>query len=192
MKINDQLHLVVPVLEGPPSISAFHTPISREVFEANYRILAATKAALAAKGPHYQAMSGPQIARLVLLDEGRREALEQGDEEGDAGASATLNEIKRLTMILAPGDNGWERLPVDAAMARGLLDDEDWDEALSQLVFFTCHYWLAKKSEREAVMEATANLLAASLTPSSVTAYCASLPTSTESDSTPETSSVPS
>jgi len=192
MKVNDKLNLVIPITEGPPVVSAFHTPISREVFEANYRILAATKASLASKGLHYQAVTGPQIAALALKEEGRKEA-EAHDADGDAGATQLLEEMKRLTVVLAPGDQGWDKLPVEAAINADVIDKEDWEEVAAQLVFFTCHYWLTKKSDRRGMMDTTASLLDASVTHFTVTDYCDSLRTSTkDADSTRKTSSVPS
>ncbi|MDE1854691.1 MAG: hypothetical protein KGI38_13345, partial [Thaumarchaeota archaeon] len=99
MKLNEAINLVVPVGER----QAYHTPISREVFEANYRILAATKAALSGKGVMYQMDAGPRIAALAMRDEGKRDAEDRGsvDDAGhprDEMTPALLAEIKRLTV----------------------------------------------------------------------------------------------
>lgn len=185
MKLNDQLNLVVPIRQEGVQISGYHTPISREVFEANYRLLAAVKAQLAGKGIHYQMDSGPRIAAMVLRDEGRADAEARGDLDDagkprDGGANALIAEITRLTTIIAPTADGWEPLPVRNAIDRNLIDAEEWDEALSALVFFTCHYALGKKSERPRIVEATASILNASTTPLSLSVYLASLPKSTQ------------
>lgn len=181
--INDELNLVVPVRSGDSGVSiyAYHSPISREVFEANYRLLGAAKAALASKGVYFMMDVGPRVAALTLKDEGRKEAEEQG-ESGDGGASSLLEEIKRLTLILVPGAAGWELVPVDSALSQGAIDPEEWSEAQSAIVFFTCHCALSRKADRGKVAKATASVLKGWSTSSTATAYAASLPTSTSSE----------
>jgi hypothetical protein len=186
LKINDDINLVIPVKSDSKGVVvyAYHTPISRAVFESNYRILAATKSALAGKGIHYQMDSGPRIAALTLVDEGKKDALERGDfdENGqpkDSGAQSLLMEIRRLTTALIPGNNGWDMVPVGTAITKGAIDEDDWREAESAIVFFTCHYALAKKAERLGMAQATASLLKGSSTSSSLSEFAASLQTST-------------
>lgn len=212
MKINEKRNLALPIVtenvtkkvegkdvtESVVRVWAFHSPVSREVFEANYRILAATKSALASKGPHYLMSSGPRIAALTLRDEGLKDAAARGsfDKDGnvvDEETSAFFAEIKRLTMVLCAGTNGWEMLPIEAAISSGKIDAEDWGEAESTLVFFTCNYAMAKKADRETAARATASLLGASITSSSITEYLASLQTSTPAEPTRTAqSSIPS
>jgi hypothetical protein len=197
MKIDDKRNLVLPIVteqvtkkvdgkdvsEDVVRVKAFHTPVSREIFEQNYRVLAATKSALAGKGSHYLRSAGPRIAALTLRDEGRKDAAARGsfDPDGnivDNDTLALLAEIKRLTMILCAGPNGWDLLPVDAAIAAGKLDAEDWGEAESSIIFFSCHYAMAKKADRNSTAEAMAYLLDASITSSTPTELIGSLPTS--------------
>lgn len=210
MKINESLNLVVPlvservtrivdgkeVAEDVVRVHGYHIPISREVFEANYRILAATKAYLYSNGAQFLMVSGPRIASLTLRDEARKDAVQRGDVDKDgkpseAAADALLQEIKRLTTILAPGAQGWEPIPVDSAIQRGIIDAEDWREAESSLVFFTFQSALATKAERTGTTKATASLLKAVSTSSSLMEFAASLPTST-SDAPTETKAVSS
>lgn len=173
MQITDSLNLAIPFGNG---MVAYHTPISRDVYEAHYAALNATRAALARKGIHYQMGSGPRIANLVLKDEGKRDADERGAEDA---TPALLGEIRRLTNVLAPGSGGYELLPVDAAINQGVLDDEDWGELEAALVFFTCHVATAKKTERKEFATACASTLSGSITSSAPMEYAASLPTST-------------
>lgn len=187
MNINEELKLVVPVGNG----FAYHTPIAQAVFEANYRILAAVKAQLASKGLVYQMDSGPRIAAMLLRDEGKKDA-EQSMQEGDGGAESLLQELTRLTTAIVPGPSGYETLPVATAIAKGALDADDWKEALSELVFFTCHYALAKKAMKSQVANAIASVLTASITSSLPTVYASSLPPlTTEKPSPVVASSVP-
>ena len=177
------------VTEDVVRVHAFHTPISREIFELNYRVLASTKSSLAGKGSHYLMSAGPRIAAMALKDEGRKDAIARGsfDEHGNVIDNETqgfLLEIKRLTVLLCAGQNGWEMLPVDAAIAAGKIDSEDWEEVASSIVFFSCHYAMARKADRETTAKATASLLGAELTSSSPMEFVASSVISTPAEPT--------
>lgn len=193
MKIDNSLNLVL----SAGDLTVYHTPISRQVYEMHYAVLNATKAALARKGIHYQMGSGPRIANLVLKDEGRKDAAERQsfDANGavlDDRTPALLAELKRLTVVLTPGSSGYAMLPVDAAIAQGKLDDEDWSEIEANIVFFTCHAMTARKVNRASIAAATASVLNGSITSSAPMEYIASLPTSTKEEPTPVTpSSIP-
>ncbi len=183
MQINEAVNLVVPVGDK----QAFHVPVTREVFEANYRILAATKAALSSKGIYYQMDAGPKIAALTLRDEARKDAEERGDTDDngvgrDVMAKAILSEIKRLTTILCPSAAGFDMLPVDAAIQGGHIDADDWREAESAIVFFTCLYALSAKAMKTKTAEAVASILQGLTTSSSLSEFCDSLRTSMQAE----------
>ncbi|MEK7916642.1 hypothetical protein AAB988_29440 [Burkholderia contaminans] len=186
--------------ESGVRVWGYHTPISRQVFEANYRVLAATKASLMSKGAMYMMDSGPRIAGLTLLDEGLRDAEARGrfSKDGktvlDEATPALIAEIRRLTMVLVPGPGGWDLLPIESAVAAGKIDEEDQAETESAIVFFTCICALASKSERKDQASRTATLLKGSITSLSPTEFSDSLPKSTPgATSAPKAvSSVPS
>lgn len=220
MQINEQRALVIPIVtekvtrnvtkkvdgkdvteaiaEDVVKLWAYHTPISKEVFDSHFRVLAATKSALAGKGSHYLMTTAPRVAYLTLKDEGKKDALSRGaiDAQGNARDDETpalLMEFKRLTMILSAGQNGWETLPVEAALSADKLDAEDWEEVASSIVFFSCHYAMARKADRETTAKAYASLLDASITSWTPTEFVASLPNSTPQQPTPSPrSSIPS
>ncbi len=77
MDLHKTQNLVIPF--GNKRI--FHTPISADVFEMNFRLLAATKVGIFAKGINYAIDAGPVIATLCLKEEGVRLAKEQQEEE---------------------------------------------------------------------------------------------------------------
>ena len=182
MKIDENLNLVLPLGD----LKIYHSPISRAVFEANYKAIGATKAELASKGIYYEMGSGPRIATLTFMDAIR------ADSDESKGV-AFLAELKRLSMVLAPSASGWDMIPVDTAIARGLFDSEDWQEVESALVFFTVHQSLAKKSDRQSVMIALSSLLLGSSTSCSCLEFAATLQKSTTEEATvvPVASSVP-
>ena len=194
MRINDALNLVFPikseqrrepdprnngryVLVDVPLIWAYHTPLSSEIFQANYRIIAATKHALFARGWAYAAENGPRIAALTLRDAAQADALEWGTE--NAG-QALLRDIRKATTVLAPTASGHSYLPVDIAISQGAISAEDWEEGESALVFFTCIYAMSVRSARRSTAESMAWVLRGSITSSSLMEFAASLQPSTQ------------
>lgn len=185
MHINSDLHLVLPLRigeDGRPAAFAYHTPISLQVFEANYRTLAATKAALFAKGPRYAFEVGAQVAALHLRDEGRRDAAERLDidENGDprdGGVEALLTDLRRLTMVAVAGQQGWQEVPIPVAIKSGSIDGEDAREVENAIVFFTCVYYLTPRNHRAQIASVVASAAKGSTTSSSITDWIASLPT---------------
>ncbi len=141
MQINSALNIVIPIRfddAGSATIYAYHTPISREVFEANYRLIGGTLAMLQSKSVGTNVVD---VATLALKDIGRRDAREWGLPEGlsieDGGmAVPLLAELKRLTQIISPSPAGYITIPVDVALNTKAIDPDDWSEAESALVFF--------------------------------------------------------
>lgn len=160
------LNLVIPF--GNKRI--FHTPISADVFELNYRILSATKAAIFQRGIAYAIDAGPIIATLRLRDEAAKDAKERM-EEGDGGAQALLAEIKRLTTVLMPTEAGWETVPVDKG-----LDKDEWKEVEAALVFFTSFFWMARRSQRRMIADGAASGLGGEITSEPLSQWIASSP----------------
>ena len=193
MQINSDLHLVLPLRigeDGKPQAWAYHTPISLPVFDANFRTLAATKAALFAQGPRYAFEVGAQVAALHLRDAGRRDATERLDvdergEPSDGGVGALLADFHRLTMVLVPAA-GWEAIPLAVAAQRGAVDPEDLREVENALVFFTCVYYLTPRALRPAIASVLASAARGSTTLLPLTDWIASLQTSTAAESSAE------
>lgn len=186
MKIDDDWNLVVPVID---SVSVFHTPLSQAAFEANFRLISATKADLFGRGNQYAFLSGLNVAALTLKDLGRRQAAERG-EEGDAGAQALLDELARTSTVLVPGRAGLDILPVPAALSSGAVEVADWEDVENQLVFFTCAVYLTPRRARRTAAQALVEILGASLTSSNCEAYARGSTTSAPAGA-PTQSSVP-
>ena len=181
MKITDNLALTFKVGD----MDVYHTPLSREAFEASYRLIAATKAVLFDTTDQSLVMDGHILALLTLKDEGARLAAKRG-EEGDGGAEALIKELTRLTMVFAPD---MELTPVSSAG----IDPDEWQEALSDLVFFTVIYALARKAEKRQRAASAAAMLDFSITSLSPEEWTRSLKTLTKPETTAKkaASSVP-
>lgn len=177
MKIDRNLNLVQQIeREGKPSVHVHSAPISREVFEANYLLVARAHSELFGRGAAYAINSGPKIAALTLKDAGRQNAAEKGA-DGDGGAAALLMEIRRLTNITAATERGWETLPVDVAVARGVIDADEYAEVEATTAFFTFVCAMTKRAALPNVLGAMASVLGAQITSSNATEFAASLAT---------------
>ena len=178
IRVDEKLNIVISVADedGQPAFYVYSAPISREVFEANFRILSLTYAEITGQDSSYLSV-GIRCAALTLKDVAASEAARKG-RQGDGGAAALLAEIKRLTTILAPSQGGWDTLPVPDAVRSGVLTDEEWSEVESAIVFFTGAYWLAPIRRRKEVVTALCSMLGWQATSSLPSEFAAGLPTS--------------
>jgi hypothetical protein len=178
--ISSDLKLTFPIKwndAGEPTVYAYHTPISRQVFEMNYRLIGGTLAMLQSKSVGTNVVD---VATLALKDIGRRDAREWGLPEGlsveDGGmAVPLLAELKRLTSIIAPTPEGYRSIPVDKAIQGNLISAEDWEEAESALVFF-CAGFSTKRRNLATVAADLASPLGGSITSLLPSDWIASLP----------------
>ena len=183
MQITSDLRLTFPIKwndAGEPTVYAYHTPISRQVFELNYRLIGGTLAMLQSKSVGTNVVD---VATLALKDIGRRDAREWGLPEGlsveDGGmAVPLLAELKRLTSIIAPTPEGSRSIPVDKALQANLISAEDWEEAEAALVFFTAGF-STKRRNLASVAADLASPLGGSITSLLPMEWIASWPTST-------------
>ena len=183
MQIDRKLNLVVPVDLGTVSGYVHAMPISREVWETYFLILAKTYAAILSEG--LTVISGPPIARMLL----KRVAQMSGVWEGQEGVErGLLPEIRRLCNIVMPTGQGWETLPFEAALQRNLIDADALAEAEGAIIFFICASAVLRGPQARAklmiLLNGLQSLWGASTTSSDVTAFAASLPTSTPAENT--------
>lgn len=186
MQINSALNFVIPIRvaeDGEALAWAYHTPISSEIFQANYRVIAETNARIWGKGLKYAATAGARIAALTLRDVSKADAEEYGID--DLGPSL-LAEVKRLTIVLAPSGAGFQPLPVDLAIQRKVIEQADWDEVEAAIVFFTVGYAMSKRAARADFCELISSRIGGSITSLPPMEFAASL-----AISTPEETSEP-
>lgn len=193
MKIDRKtLALVIPIeREDGARIYVHSVPISMQIFETYYLVMAKAFASIYNEGLGVTA--GPRVAALVL----RRVAENMGVWEGEGGVrNGLMNEMRRLTNVVAPGQNGWETVPFHEAVKNGVIDEDEVSEVENALCFFSCAYRMHRKTEREPILEGASKLWGGQLESSDFTAFMRSLPTlmqgANTGEKTPETlSSVP-
>ena len=171
MEIDGDLNIVIPI-DDP--VCAFSSPIPESVFRANYRVLSRANEEVFGRGMKAALMTGPRTAAMAVADAGRRIAEEDG-KEGDSGARAFLGEIKRLTTILVPDDDGFDMLPVDQAIQSNKINADDWADVESALCFFTLGSLFETRRARKGLLEVLTGALNCSLTSQNCEDYAASL-----------------
>ncbi len=179
MRVTRELALSVPVEREGGALVYVHTvPVERDVFEANYKLIARAWSEMIEVSTTYAFGTGPRIAAMVVRDAGKAIAAAAG-EDGDAGAGAFLAEVERRTALVAPTAAAWEAIPLAAAVARGQIDAAEHGEMLNQVVFFTLACAITKSSARQKIAEMIASAMGASIALSNSTEFAASLPIST-------------
>ena len=182
-QINRKLNFTFAV-EGADggTVQVYSAPISRAAFEAYYRELGRVfTSCFAGQEAEHVALSAPQLAYAALKDA----AGANWEPEGKVGVKAGLvGELKRLTTVAFPGESGWETLPLEVAVKRGIVDDDGEAEILSNLVFFTAISKVAPRALSATFLELAAALRDWGFTSSNCTAWIDSLPTSTPAAST--------
>ncbi len=176
MEINKKLHLVIPLEQGDGStVYAYSVPIDKIVFERYYKIFA--KCFSEIYGGGLGIMSAPRVAAMIMKDAAKELGMWDGPEGAEHGL---VNEIRRLTYVVALTEKGWEPIPWHEAITRKLIDDEDVSEVENAIAFFTVAWHYHRRSDRMGILEGASKLWGGHLESLGYTEFCASLPTSTE------------
>lgn len=167
MKIDRKLNIVIPVeTESKGLIYVHSTPISRDVFEQFYLELGKVfSQCFDAINQAHLALTAPQLAypalKTMTIKAGNWEEVKKG----------LINEIVRLTNVLVTGEKGWESIPLDLAIKREILDEDEESEVLSALTFFTAICRVAPKDLRMSFLEMAGSLRSWELTSLDSTEY---------------------
>lgn len=184
MRIDEQLNVQIPIDRADGSVVWVHaTPISQQVFEMYWMILAKVHAQIYGMG--LSIIAGPRIAALML----KEIAIQSGSWEGPTGvAIGLMAEMRRLANVIVPQkDGGWAPFPLDVARQHGMLAPEDAAEVEGILVFFSLGWRMHRRNERVAILEGAMRLWGASTSSANLSDFVASLLISKETASTGET-----
>ena len=175
MKIDRQLNVVIPITRDDEStIYAHVTPVSREVFDANFIVMSKAFAAIYAEGLNH--IAGPMVAMRVIKHVAKDLKMEQ------EVATGLLAEIRRLTNILAPP--AFAPIPLDVALQQEIISLEDADEVENAAAFFTLSSAMHRRQDRKSFMERAASLWGAQVTSSTIMESSASWLKSTQDAAT--------
>lgn len=180
MKISKKLNLVIPMeLDDGGTYYAHSTPLSREAFEKYYKLIARTFSAMYEDG--MSTIAGPRVAALMLRSAAEELQLDEGI------VAELLNEVRRLTNVMLPSEEGWQAIPFQAAVNRGMIDDDAAAELEGQIVFFICNSAMHTKERLKVILHGLTLLWGSQITLQNSTEYLRSLQTSIEDESTGET-----
>jgi hypothetical protein len=133
-KLNRKLNLVVKVESDRGTLHVVAQPVPRSVFEDNFLIMCRAYSMVYSNG--LGLVTGPQAAPLLIKLAAKE--LEQA-EKGDM----LIQEIRRLTNVLAPSSNGvggYEVIDFMDAVRRHLIDEDAAAEIEAAICFFTLAY----------------------------------------------------
>jgi hypothetical protein len=183
MKLDDRLNLVIPMELNGSKIHVHSVPISLDVFEQFFDVLATAYNEVIKLG-----LNSPvslRTARLWL----RKTALNMGRAEEVQGG--LINEIHRLTNVLVLGKQGWETVPFQQMIQGERFATEEVSEIENALIFFTFVSHLTERASRTGAQKGSAGVFGGVATSLNCTGYAASLPTLTAPVSSGETQHAP-
>lgn len=183
MRIDRNLNIVMPIQTANSGKVFVHSAsVSRSIFEQFYLELGKVfSQCFDSINQAHLALSAPQLAYPAL----KSIATAQGNWDGAGGVKFGLvNEIIRLTNVMISGENGWELIPLDTAVKREMLDEDDEAEILSALVFFTAISKVAPKDLKSSFLEMAGSLRGWELTSLDSTEYKNGLPILTKKEPT--------
>jgi hypothetical protein len=174
LKINERLHLVVPIYPtgedtATPIAFVHSAPLTREAFEAHFLLLSKTFAAIYSEG--LGEIAGPRVASLILREVSKKNRHEDSHR-------SLMNEIWRLSNVALKRPEGWVTVPFQEAIDQSLLDDEDLAEVENAIVFFIVASSMLQRRTAAEMLPGAATLWGAQISSHDFTAFAASLPTS--------------
>jgi hypothetical protein len=175
MKITDQLYFVVPLLRegGETYAHVYSLPISVAAFDVHFNLLIRAYQMMADSG-YLAFRSARRYVRAAAT------AL-------DTDAAPLLNEIERLSTVAMANGERWDTIPLAQAVAQGLLEDGDGEEAVNAACFFTAAWHVPTKRVRTSLLAVGSNLWGAHTSSSPPTARTGGSPTSTSAAATAPT-----
>lgn len=183
LTIDRKLNLVMPIDRGDSKIYVHAMPISTQVFEKYYLVLAKTFSAFAENG--IIVTSAPSVAKLVLKQVSEETFRETGDnwwngDDGVGGRVGLIEEIIRLCNVI----DGDTVRPLKDLMTSGLIDEDTASDLISLLIFFTVASRVPPKGDRERLIRGMASIYRLQALYLSAMDFLNSLKTSTSVDST--------
>jgi hypothetical protein len=169
--INKKLNLILPLEIDDKKMWVHSTPISREVFEANYLLFVKTLSNLYFNG--IGPGMAPRVASFALKDMAK-----EINSENDITVPV-IQEIYRLTYVLMvdPATNKWAAKPFVEVKMKNLIDEETLREVENALIYFTVASAIHLKSELPTVMVGLSSIWGAQTTSLNAMDYCNSLMT---------------
>jgi hypothetical protein len=184
MKISKSLHLVIPIYDEPANpkdakVTAYvhSTAISEETFDIYWKPIGIVFSRIYNGG--FGVTAGARVADKILREVSQELKIWDTPDGVQAGLIA---DIHRLTLVSTVGKNGWELLPFQTAMDKGVIDKRDASAIEAALIFFTVASLMHRRSDLAAILELAASLWGLQIESSNSTEFLNSLRTSTKAE----------
>jgi hypothetical protein len=180
----------LPIVHQPVLAYVHSTPLAAEIVDQHFLILGQTFSQIFNRG--LGAAAGPGLAMRLLKKIATDTRVWEDSPDGERGVkNGLIEEIRRLTMVIVPEGAKWQPLPLQIAVDRKILNDEDRAEVENAIVFFIAVSATLNRAERKPMLETAAGLWSAQLTSLNSTDFAASLTTSTAAASSGAKSPAP-
>lgn len=172
ISINRKLNFVIPIENDDGTKLYVHsTPIRRETFELYFKVIAKAFSEIYAGG--LGITSAPRVAAMLI----KQHAQEMGIWDGPKGVKhGLMEEIRRLSNVVAPSGHGWELIPLDDAISQNIINEDDASEVENAICYFIVASAMHKKAELGPVLELVSKLWSAQVSSLNVSEFVASLP----------------
>lgn len=188
MRIDNKLNFVLEIEDERGTSYVHAEPIGRETFERYFLPISKTFAGIHGHGLNM--IAGPKVASLMLkqvsVEGGWWDDWREGDKTVPGVKSGLLNEIRRLANVAVLADGKWTTIPLQEAVTKKLLSEDDQREVENALVFFTVFSSMHKRAVLGVILEGAAALWGGQTTLLNSTDFAASLPTSIATGSSGE------
>jgi len=196
--------------DGAP-YSVFASAISSRALKKYWQLVNGSMGLL-----HTSSELGPRTAPKYALEAIREVAREKGPLYADDIEKNVIGEMRRLAMVVMPDEagwedqinrdkdgkvesvtgaakRGWETIPLDEALSKNLLSEDEGDEVMNLLAFFTLAHSFYPVAERRTTMSAAAAYWGGRTTSSDFMEWKNSLPiwTGEENSGAPTTGASP-
>jgi hypothetical protein len=165
-------------------------PISRAVWEANYRLI--TKTTVAMYGDGLAPGAAMRVTVLYMRDTAKLMDETIGGGNFQTHAAALLAECWRLTNVMMLSSAGtWQMVPFQELLDRKQLDPDILSEVQNAIAFFTLASWFHRDKERQDIYSLM-KAYGAQIISLDATGYMNSLQTSTATVSSGATATASS
>lgn len=193
LTISKNLSLVIPIIRADETKLYIHSmPIRPETFEQFHLVLAKTFSAFAHNG--LDPMSGPSVAALILRSVAQATPRAPGvnwweGSDGVGGEAGLMAEIRRLSNCILPDEKkGWTTIPLQSALEKGMITEDEKTEVVNILTFFTVVSLVAPRVDRSRLVNGMATVYELQTTFFNSTEFANSLKTSMQDENTGEKS----
>lgn len=181
MELDRKLNFVIPIERTHGTVYVHAQPIDRDVFEKYFLEISKTFAKL-----QYESLgiiAGPRTCGMLL----KKISQELGTWEGAEGVQQGLfGEITRLCNFISRSPTGVETIPMQEAIDRKLLDQDEFSEVANALAFFIVQSAMLRRPVVQPMLEGACLLWGAAITLLNSTDFATSLKTSTAEENSGE------